>query len=95
MEGAARFVDAMPSNFYEEQHIPDAVNIPFSLFDIMYLMGLSDADRHEKIIVYGRTISKTYDIQLANKLYLRGHKNIQILKGGLSAWKKQGYAVVP
>lgn len=90
-----RFVDAMPSSFYDQQHIDGAVNIPLSVFDIMYMMGLSDVDKNQKIIVYGRTISRLYDVQLANKLYLRGHKNIQVLEGGLRLWKKKGYPVAP
>jgi len=94
-KGRTHFVDAMPSNFYEQSHIAGAVNVPLAIFDIMYLMGLSDVDKSTKIIVYGRTISKLYDVQLANKLYLRGHKNIYVLYGGLSLWNKKGYPVEP
>jgi CRP-like cAMP-binding protein/rhodanese-related sulfurtransferase len=90
--GNTLFVDARPSNFYNEQHIPGAVNLPISLFDIIYMMSLSDADKSRKIIVYGRTVSGKYDVEAANKLYLRGHKNIFILKGGMSSWKKEGGA---
>ncbi|MDA8404532.1 MAG: cyclic nucleotide-binding domain-containing protein [Desulfobacteraceae bacterium] len=93
--GQARFVDAMPPVFYDKEHIAGAVNIPLSVFDIMYMMGLSDADKSRKIVVYGRTVSQLYDIQLANKLYLRGHKNIQVLEGGLPFWKKKGYPTAP
>ena len=94
-KGKTRFVDAMPSNFYEKEHIAGAVNIPLSVFDIMYMMGLSDVDKSRRIIVYGRTVSRLYDIQLANKLFLRGHKNIQVLEGGLPFWKKKGYPTTP
>lgn len=90
-----RFVDALPSSIYDQSHIAGAVNIPMSMFDIMYMMGLSDADKSQKIIIYGRTVSRLYDVQLANKLYLRGHKNIQVLEGGLPLWKKKGYPIVP
>ncbi len=94
-KGKTRFVDVMPSSFYDQEHIAGAVNIPLSVFDIMYMMGLSDVDKSQKIIVYGRTVSRLYDVQLANKLYLRGHKNIQVLEGGLPLWKKKGYPIVP
>lgn len=90
-----RFVDALPSSLYDKNHIAGAVNIPLSMFDIMYMMGLSDADKSQKIIVYGRTVSRLYDVKLANKLYLRGHKNIQVLEGGLPLWKKKGYPIAP
>jgi rhodanese-related sulfurtransferase len=90
-----RFVDALPPSLYDQNHIASAVNIPLSMFDIMYMMGLSDADKSQKIIVYGRTVSRLYDVQLANKLFLRGHKNIQVLEGGLPLWKKKGYPIAP
>jgi rhodanese-related sulfurtransferase len=92
-KGETLFVDAMPSNFYDKEHIPEAVNLPLAIFDIMYMMALSQEDKEKEIIVYGRTISKRYDEQLAAKLALRGHKNVRVLEGGLSAWKKKGYPV--
>ncbi len=92
-EGTVLFVDARPHTLYDQRHIEGAVNIPLALFDIMYMMELSELDKEKNIIVYGRTISSHYDEKLARKLTLRGHKNVVVLKGGLSAWKKQGYPV--
>ena len=93
--GNPKFVDARPSDFYKREHIAGSINIPLPLFDIMYAMGLSDTDKSREIIVYGRTVSRLYDVHLANKLFLRGHKNVRILKGGLSEWRKKGYPVSP
>ncbi len=93
--GDALFVDAMPSNFFDQEHIAGALNIPLSFFDIMYLMNLSDVDKSRMVIVYGRTISRYYDVAVANKLYLQGHKNIKLLEGGLPAWKDGGYPLEP
>ena len=87
------FVDARPTTLYAKEHIPGAVNIPLPLFDIMYMMKLSEIDRNKRIIVYGRTFSSLYDKKTARKLNLHGHENIMILKGGLSVWKKNGYPV--
>ena len=58
-------------------------------------MTLADADKEIEIIVYGRSISRHYDEEVANKLSIRSHKNVKILKGGLSAWKKSGCPVEP
>ena len=93
--GDAVFVDAMPSNFYEQEHIAGAVNIPVALFDFMYMMTLGGEEKTKEVIVYGRTISSRYDANIASKLVLRGHKNIKILEGGLRGWKKKGYPVEP
>ncbi len=89
------FVDARPSTLFQQEHIESALNIPLALFDIMYMMKLSEIDKTRIIIVYGKTVSSLYDKQAARKLDLRGHKNIMVLKGGLPVWKKKGYPVEP
>jgi rhodanese-related sulfurtransferase len=94
-QGEAVFVDAMPANFYDKRHIKGAVNMPLALFDIVYLMTFDEEDKTKKIIVYGRTISKLYDLEVANKLALRGYKNTKVLEGRLSDWEKKGYPVEP
>jgi rhodanese-related sulfurtransferase len=103
--GEAVFIDARPSSFFDQRHIKDAISIPLALFDIMYMMELSEVDKEKKIIVYGRSISALYDEEVARKLILHGHKNLQILEaghqywpltwGGLSRWRKNGYPVEP
>ncbi len=93
--GGTLFVDARPSNFYDQGHIDGAVSVPSSLFEIMYMMELSDMEKTKEIIVYGRTISSLYDEQVARRLILRGHKNTMILEKGVSMWKKKGYPVKP
>lgn len=89
--GEAVIVDAMPISFYEYRHIKGAANIPLGLFDILYMMTLAEEDKGKKIIVYGGTISRPYDLEVANKLILRGHEDVRILEGGLAAWEKMGY----
>jgi rhodanese-related sulfurtransferase len=94
-EGDTLLVDARPSSFFEQQHIKGAINVPLALFELMYMMELGQVDKAKKIIVYGRSISSRSDEEVARKLILRGHKNIEILEGGLSAWKKKSYPVEP
>jgi len=94
-QGEAVFVDAMPANFYDKRHIKGSINMPLPLFDIVYLMNFDGEDKTKKIIVYGRTISKLYDLEVANKLALRGYKNTKVLEGRLSDWEKKGYPVEP
>ena len=94
-KGDTVFLDAMPANFYEKEHIRGAVNMPLNLFEIVYMMTFGEQDKDKKIIVYGRTISKRYDLEVANKLVLRGYKNTRVMDGGLREWKKKGYPVEP
>jgi CRP-like cAMP-binding protein len=92
-KGEILIVDAMPANFYEQEHIAGAVNVPLSIFDFMYDMKLGKTDKAKEIVVYGRTISKQYDEEVASKLVVRGFQNVSILNDGLSAWKKNQYPV--
>jgi rhodanese-related sulfurtransferase len=94
-KGEAIFVDAITANFYDKKHIKGAVNMPLALFDLVYMMTLAEENKSRKIIVYGGTISRLYDLEVANKLILRGFKNTRVLEGGLSEWEKKGFPVEP
>lgn len=91
--GDALIVDAMPENFYQKRHIQGAVNMPLALFDIVYAMTFADENKERKIIVYGNTISRPYDVELADRLLLRGFDRLSILEGGLDAWAAKGYPI--
>jgi CRP-like cAMP-binding protein/rhodanese-related sulfurtransferase len=88
-------LDARPANFYDERHIKGAENMPFALFDIMYLMLAPRIQNAEQVIIYGRTISRRYDELVFRKLQLNGHRNIKILEGGMRAWGKSGLQLEP
>jgi len=93
--GQTLFVDARPNNFYRERHIQGAVNMPMAIFDIVYLMSFSEEEKDKKIVVYGNTISRPYDLEIADKLLLRGYTDVKVLDGGLAAWEANGYPVEP
>ena len=94
-QGKLLMIDATPSLFFEQEHIKNALNLPLSTFDFMYDLRLEKTDKSQEIIVYGRTISEHYDEKVAEKLVIRGFKNVKILKDGLSAWKEKNYPVGP
>lgn len=86
-------IDARPAAFYTENHIAGALNLPEDLFDFVYSMTLSNLDFETPIIIYGRTVSRRYDADVARKLTLLGHENVMVLEGGLAAWVDAGYEV--
>src|SRR5208337_4453545 len=92
-QGQNLIVDAMPDNFYQQRHIKGAVNMTIALFDFVYLMSFSEGDKNKKIVVYGNTISRPYDLEIADKLMLMGYTDVKVLEGGLSAWEAMGYPV--
>jgi rhodanese-related sulfurtransferase len=93
LRGQTLIVDAMPDNFYGKRHVKGAVNMPVGLFDVVYLMKFSEQDKAQKIVVYGNTISRPYDREVADKLLLRGYSDVKIMDGGLKAWEANGYPV--
>ncbi len=91
--GVALVVDARPKELYDQKHIRGAINVPISLFDIMYMMKLGQVDSESPIVVYGRHVSRHYDEELAFRLKQRDHENVKILEGGLAGWVAGGYPV--
>ena len=87
----ALFVDARPVVFYKLGHIQGAINMPLTLLDFMYMMKFSNIDPQKEIIVYGKSLSRLYDKEVALKLTSRGHTNVKVLAVTLSQWEKKGY----
>jgi len=92
-EGKSLFVDARPSEFYNQKHIRNAVNLPLPLFDFVYMMKFASIDPETLIIVYGRNISRHYDEEAAIKLKARGHPNVRVMTDGLEGWRQKGFPV--
>lgn len=91
LAGQAVIVDARPPESYRQKHIADSVNVPATLFEIVYKMKLAKLLNSETtLIVYGRNISKHYDELVAQLLLAREHEHVRILSGGLETWEKQG-----
>lgn len=94
-QGQTVFVDARSAGFFKQRHIKGAVNMPMAIFDIVYLMTFDEEEKTKPIIVYGRTISKLFDLEVAGRLAQKGYKNTRVLEGGLRDWEKKGYPVEP
>ncbi|MEN6486796.1 MAG: cyclic nucleotide-binding domain-containing protein [Syntrophobacteraceae bacterium] len=92
-KGETLILDAMPVNFYQKRHIKGAVSMPLSLFDIVYMMTFEEEDMDRPIVIYGRTLSRMYDLELAGKLINRGYRNVRILEGDISGWVRDGHPV--
>ncbi len=94
-KGEAVVVDARPPELFAQKHIAEAVNIPASLFEIIFPMKLAHALKPEQVIVvYGRTISKRYDEEVAHRL-LQRYDNVKVLEGGVAVWERKGYPIKP
>ena len=88
--GTIILVDARPAEFHKQRHIRGAINLPPALFDFVYMMHFSQIDGQTPIVVYGRSISRHYDEEVAHMLRQRGHANVSILDGGMKTWPATG-----
>ncbi len=88
----AVFVDARKNSFYEDRHIKGALNLPVVFFDLMYpmfkfMMMQMELPADAPIIVYGGTVSRRFDIELARLLKDKGHDKVMVLNGNYRAWE--------
>jgi rhodanese-related sulfurtransferase len=94
-DGRAVLVDARPSELFQAGHIPQAINVPAPLFDVIYPMQLGRVLQPEQVVlVYGRTVSRRYDDEVARRV-LQRHDLVNLIEGGIDAWQAKGYPVVP
>jgi putative oxidoreductase len=91
-ENKAIFVDARKSAFFTQEHIKGAQNLPEILFDIMFpmfqfILEQTPGDKDKTLIVYGGTLSRRMDVDLARLLIHKGLKNVVVMQD-YGAWTK-------
>jgi hypothetical protein len=86
----ALLIDARPREFYERGHTAGAINVPAQLFDLVYMMQLSAEDPARPIVVFGRSVSRRYDLIVARKFLGRDHERVSIVTGVLPQSQDEG-----
>lgn len=79
----AILVDARPREFFERGHADGAINIPAQLFDLVYMMQMAAEDPERPIVIYGRSVSRHYDILVARKFLSRDHERVLVVEGNM------------
>ncbi len=85
-------LDARPSVFFENGHVPGASNLARDNFaqDYRRLTGVLEANRDKPIIVYCSG-GECHDSKLvANALLSLGFGNVSVFTGGWEAWSAAG-----
>ena len=75
----ALLVDARPREFFERETAPGAVNVPAQLFDLVYMMQMASEDPERPIVVFGRSVSRRYDLMVARRFLGRDHERVYIV----------------
>jgi rhodanese-related sulfurtransferase len=89
----AIFVDARKSNFYEQRHIEGSLNLPVLFFDLQYpmfqfMLMQQQVPKDKPVVVYGGTVSRRFDKELAKLLKERDFPQVMILGGDYQAWER-------
>ncbi len=94
-QGKALLIDARPKELYDQAHIQGAVNVPLALFDLLYMMKVARLPSDTAVIVYGRTVSRHYDEEVAYRLKRRDREGVRVLEGGVRAWAREAHRSSP
>ncbi len=92
-------VDVREPNEYDEDHIPDAVNIPRGLLEIRADPSSPSADaalsaaQSARILVYCTKGPGARSLLAAQTLSSMGYEHVEVLGGGLNAWVEAGLPV--
>ncbi|MCA1945892.1 MAG: rhodanese-like domain-containing protein [Desulfovibrio sp.] len=82
-EGEALLIDARLPELHKQNPPAGAVNLPPTLFDFLYAMHLGRRDLDAPVLVTGRTVSRHYDVEIAQRLMARGHARVYVVQGAL------------
>jgi|GEM_PF-174821 len=85
-------VDARKNGFYQQEHIKGALNFQAVFFDLMYPMfqftlEQMQVSKDKPILIYGGTISRRFDLDLARALKDKGYDKVMVLAGDYNAWQ--------
>jgi rhodanese-related sulfurtransferase len=88
----AIFVDARKANFYEQNHIKGAINLPLLFFDLQFpmfqfMLEQEKISKDEPLFVYGGSTSRRFDIELARLLKDKDYK-VMVLGSDYGAWEQ-------
>ena len=79
----ALLIDARLPELHKQNPPAGAVNLPPTLFDFLYAMHLGRRDLDAPVLVTGRTVSRQYDVEIAQRLMARGHTRVFVVQGEL------------
>ena len=84
-------VDARKANFYEQDHIKGALNLPLVFFDLQYpmfqfMLEQEQVPKDKPLFIYGGTTSRRFDLELAKLLRDKDYK-VMVLGSDYEDWK--------
>jgi rhodanese-related sulfurtransferase len=90
-ERDAIFIDVRLKNWFDEGHIPGAVNIPFSNFNNNRLSKVVSKDQEVVFYCYG--INCEYSNTASDRALFWGYQKVYYFMKGYPAWLGAGYPI--
>jgi len=90
-ERNAMFIDVRLKHWFDEGHIPGAVNIPFYNFHDNRLAAVANKDQEVVFYCYG--IQCEYSDKASNRALSWGYEKVYYFMKGYPAWLDAGYPV--
>jgi rhodanese-related sulfurtransferase len=88
--GACELVDALGATWYDDVHLPGAINLPPAA--VRRLAPLRLPDRARTVVVYCSRATRESE-HVAGTLEQLGHLDVRVLSGGREAWVEAGLPV--
>ena len=88
--GEALLVDTQEPEFYQEQHIKGARNLPGIEFDEYYPAFAAKVSQNQSLILYCELGCMSKD-GVAEELSAKGYQDIKLMEEGVEEWKAAGY----
>lgn len=82
-------IEALPSKYYAQGHLPNAVNMPLEMTDEEIKKLLPDTS--SEIITYCSSSTCPNSGKLAERLSSLGYRNVVAFEAGKEGWTKSGF----
>lgn len=86
--GTVTVVDALPADYYEQQHLPGAVNLVES--DVADRAAVLLPDKHAAIVTYCSNAACGNSQAVAVRLEQLGYTNVRKYRDGIQDWVDAG-----
>jgi rhodanese-related sulfurtransferase len=86
-------VNVLPSEFFEEEHIPGSVNV--CVYEVAFVDKIKDivSKKNEEVVIYGDSGNSEEAVYAAEILIREGYSKVFVLDGGIKGWKDSGFDV--
>ena len=90
-QGQALFIDARPTDEFNELHVPKSLNIPPDMAEAGLAEPVAGLAKDREIVVYCGQVSCDLALKVAEKLQALGFTRVTAYIGGFRAWDEAGY----